>query len=136
MVYKLNHYTKEFVHTILGIHHWKVKVSHAVQNTEDCSLEEPIFEVGVIEASDDYSEANIRHGKTVKWVYSGKAKHIAHILLNLDIHKKSLQVSPGGNILGARSKFSFRQKTFDVNAHTVFPFFSVNCPHCSLTLVQ
>ncbi|CAB4036397.1 Hypothetical predicted protein [Paramuricea clavata] len=109
-------------------HHWKVEVSHAVQDAEEClqDPEDPTFEVGVIEAGGDYSEASIVDEITKKWVYSGPAKNITTVFLNLDMGRKSLAISPG------RSKFSFRRKVFHVNADVVFPFFSVNCPHCSL----
>ena len=69
---------------------------------------------------------------TKKWVYCGPAKKITNVFLNLDMGKKSLAVLPGRKGLAATSKFSFLRKAFHVNADVVFPFFSVNCPHCSL----
>ena len=66
------------------------------------------------------------HEVTKKWVYSGPAKKITNVFLNLDMGRKSLAVSPG------RSKSIFRRKVFQMDTDVVFPFFSVNCPHCSL----
>ena len=74
------------------------------------------------------------HEVTKKWVYSGSAKKITNVFLNLDMGQKSLKILPGGKILVATSKFSLRRKAFHVNTDMVFPFFSVNCPHCSLVV--
>ncbi|CAB4004707.1 Hypothetical predicted protein [Paramuricea clavata] len=117
-----------------GVHHWKVEVSHAVQDAEECfqDPEGPTFEVGVIEVDEDYSEATIEDEITKKWVYSGPAKKITNVLLNLDMEKKSLSAFPARKGLVATSKFSLRRKALHVNADVVFPFFSVNCPHYSL----
>ena len=71
---------------------------------------------------------------TKKWVYSKPVKKITNVLLNLDMEKKSLAVLPGRKGLVATSMFSFRRKALHVNADVVFPFFSVNCPHCSLVV--
>ena len=109
-----------------------MEVSHEMQDDQECSEEGATFEVGVIEEIDKYSKENIKKGTTKKWVYSGAARKVSNVFLNLDMGKKSLQILPGGKILPA----SFRRKTFHVKADTVFPFFSVNCPHCSLTFCK
>ena len=69
---------------------------------------------------------------TKTWVFSGPAKKITNVLLNLDMEEKSLSALAARKGLVATSKFSFRRKALHVNADVVFPFFSVNCPHCSL----
>jgi hypothetical protein len=71
---------------------------------------------------------------TKKWVYSKPAKKITNVLLNLDMEKKSLAVLAEKKGLVATPKFNFRRKALHVNADVVFPFFSVNCPHCSLVV--
>ena len=116
---------------ISGTHHWKVEVSHALEGAEECfhDAEAPTFGVGVIEAGDDYSEASIVYEVTKNWVYSGQAKKITNVVLNLDMEKQSLEILPGRKGLVATLK---SKKVFHVNADVVFPFFSVNCPHCSL----
>jgi hypothetical protein len=81
------------------------------------------------------------HEVTKKWVYSGPAKKITNVFLNLDMGQKSLEIFPGGKFLVATSKFSLRRKVkadvvFHMKADVVFPFFSVNCPHCSLTFCK
>ena len=116
---------------ISGTHHWKVEVSHALEGAEECfhDAEGPTFGVGVIEAGDDYSEASIVYEVTKNWVYSGQAKKITNVVLNLDMEKQSLEILPGRKGLVATLK---SKKVFHVNADVVFPFFSVNCPHCSL----
>ena len=116
-----------------GVHRWKVEVRHAIQDAKECLQNGPAFEVGVIEASHDYSEASIFEGHTKKWVYSEQPRRIATVFLKLDMERKSLEVLPGGKILVATPKFSVRRKVFNIGADSVFPFFSVNCPHCSLT---
>jgi hypothetical protein len=73
------------------------------------------------------------HEVTKKWVYSGAAKKITNVFFNLDMGQKALEILPGGKFLVATSKFSLRRKVFHIKADVVFPFFSVNCPHCSLT---
>ena len=75
------------------------------------------------------------HEVTKKWVYSGAAKKITNVFLNLDMGQKSLKIFPGGKFLVATSMFS-RPNVFHMNADVVFPFFSVNCPHCSLTFCK
>ena len=117
---------------IPGVHQWKVEVSHEIQDTKECSEEDAIFEVGIIEKTDEYSKENIEKGTTKKWVYSGPARKISNVFLNLDMEKKSLEILPGGRILRATSKFSVRRKAFHVKADSVFPFFAVNCPHCMI----
>ena len=72
------------------------------------------------------------HEITKNWLYSGQAEKITNVLLNLDMGKKSLEILPARTGLAATSKFSFRRKVLHVNADVVFPFFSVNCPPCSL----
>jgi hypothetical protein len=111
-------------------------VIHAIQDLRECLQDGPTFEVGVIEESHEhsaYSETSIMEGHTKKWVYSGQPKRIATVFLNLDMEKKSLEILPGGKILLATPGFSLRRKVFHFKADSIFPFFSVNCPHCSLT---
>ncbi|CAB4001104.1 Hypothetical predicted protein [Paramuricea clavata] len=119
-----------------GAHHWKVEVSYALEGAEECfhDTEGPTFGVGVVEAGDDYSEASIVHEVTKNWIYSGQAEKITNVVLNLDMGKQSLEILPGRKGLVATSKFSFLRKVFHVNADVVFPFFAVNCPHCSLVV--
>ena len=113
-----------------------MEISHEIQDAEECLEKGATFEVGVIEASGDYSEVSVVNEVTKKWVYSGQAKKISSVFLNLDMAKRSLEVLPGGRILVATSKFSIRRKVFHLRADSVFPFFSVNCPHCSLTFCE
>ena len=75
------------------------------------------------------------HEVTKKWVYSGPAKKITNVFLNLDMGQKSLEIFPGGKFWVATSMFS-RPNVFHMKADVVFPFFSVNCPHCSLTFCK
>ena len=77
------------------MHRWKVEISHAVQDAEECLLESPTFEVGVIEANGDYSTESIEEHSTRKWVYAGPAKKISTVVLKLDMEKKSLVFLPG-----------------------------------------
>ena len=74
------------------------------------------------------------HEVTKNWVYSGQAKKITNVVLNLDMGKQSLEILPCRKGLVATSMFSFLRKVFHVDADVVFPFFSVNCPHCSLVV--
>ena len=106
-----------------------MEVGHEIKDANECSEEGATFEVGVIEKNDEYSEASIKNGTTKKWVYSAPSRRFANVFLNLNMEKKSLEILPGG-------KFSFRRKTFHVEADSVLPFFSVNCPHCSLTFCK
>ena len=115
-----------------------MEVSHEIQDAQECSEEGATFEVGVMEVHDEYSETNIKSDITKKWVYSGSTRRVANVSLSLDMTKKSLEILPGGRNRLGTSKLSFRwkSKTHEVNADSVFPFFSVNCPHCSLTLCK
>ncbi|XP_028399228.1 tripartite motif-containing protein 45-like isoform X2 [Dendronephthya gigantea] len=115
-----------------GVHHWKVEVGHEVQDVAECFQEGPTIEVGVIEKDEDYSETRVTNGTIKKWIYSGPGKSIANVFLNLDMGRKCLEVLPRGRFSLSKA-FSHRRKTFNVNANSVLPFFSVNCPHCSLT---
>ena len=101
-----------------------MEVRHEIQDAKECSQERATFEVGVIEENNEYSEENIKNNTIKKWVYSGSAGKVANIFVILDMDKKSLDISSR----------RFRWKTFRVTADSVFPFFSVNCPHCSLTI--
>ena len=111
-----------------------MKVGHETQDANECSEEGATFEVGVIEVNDEYCEASIKNGTTKKWVYSGSSGTVASVSLYLHMEKKSLKIFPGRKGLVGKSKFSFCQKTLHVKADSVFPFFSVNCPHCSLAI--
>ncbi len=104
-----------------------MEISHEIQDAEECLEKDATFEVGVIEAGGDYSEVSVVNEVTKKWVYSGPAKKISSVFLNLDMEKKSLEVLP---------ERSIRRKVFHLEADSVFPFFSVNCPHCSLTFCE
>ena len=88
-----------------------MEVSHVIQDNQECCEEGATFEVGIIEENDEYSETNVKKGTTKKWVYSGPARRVANVFLNLDMGKKSLEILPGGKILFA----SFRRKTFRRN---------------------
>ncbi len=103
-----------------------MEISHEIQDAEECFEKGATFEVGVIEAGGDFSEISVVNEVTKKWVYSRAIKRFSGASLYLDMARKSLEVLPGG-------KFSIRRKVFGVEADSVFPFFSVNCPHCSLT---
>ena len=113
-----------------------MEVGHEIKDANECSEEGATFEVGVIEENDEYCEASIKNGTTKKWVYSAPSRTVPNVFLNLDMEKKSLEILPGGKIFVATSKFSFFRKTFYVKADSVLPFFSVNCPHCSLTFCK
>ena len=78
-----------------------MEVSHVIQDNQECCEEGATFEVGVIEEKDEYSETNVKKGTTKKWVYSGPARRVANVFLNLDMGKKSLEILPGGKILFA-----------------------------------
>ena len=103
-----------------------MEVTHEIQDAKECSEEGATFEVGVIEANDEYSEEDIKNDTTKKWVDCGLAKKDTNVSLILDMEKKSLYTS----------QRRFRWKTLQVEADSVFPFFSVNCPHCSITLCK
>ena len=118
------------------MHHWTVEISHAVQDSAECLLDSPTFEVGVIDASVSNSTKSMEEKWTKKWVYEGPAKKITTVVLNVDMEGKSLIVIPSGRTWGATFRPSLRQKTFCNIANAVLPFFSVNCPHCRLTLMS
>ena len=107
-----------------------------IQDAQQCSTQCATFEVGVIEVKDEYYELSIVSGITKKWVYSGSAKKVANVFLILDMAKKSLEILPEKRNVHATSKLSFRRqtKTYEVKADSVFPFFSMNCPHSSLKI--
>ena len=103
-----------------------MEVCHEIQDAKECSEERAIFEVGVIEANDEYSKENVKNDTIKKWVYRGQTKKDINVSLILDMEKRTLQTS----------QKRIRWKTLNVKADSVFPFFSVNCPHCSITLCK
>ena len=119
---------------VSGIHNWKVEINHEVQSSDEC--QGATFEVGIIDDSNDYSEESVKSGKTKKWVYSEHPNKIRNVFIELDMDKKHLTTRASGKIIKATSKFSIRRKTFEVTSNKVFPFFSVNCLHCSLTFCR
>ena len=114
------------------MHQWKVDVIHEVQDVEECFEEGPIIEVGVIEESENYPEARVTNGEIKRWIYAGKGNKIVDVFLNLDMDKKRLEILPNRKF-SLKNSLRIRRKTFDVDVKSVLPFFSVNCPHCSLT---
>ena len=64
-----------------------MEVSHEMQDDQECSEEGATFEVGVFEEIDKYSKENIKKGTTKKWVYSGPARKVSNVFLNLDMEK-------------------------------------------------
>ena len=117
-----------------GIHNWKVEINHEVQSSDEC--QGATFEVGIIDDSNDYSEESVKSGKTNKWVYSEYSNKIRNVFVELDMEKRHLTTRASGKIIIATSKFGIRGKRFEVTSNKVFPFFSVNCPHCSLTFCR
>ena len=109
-----------------------MEVCHEINDAKQCPKEGARFEIGVIETSDEYSEENVKNDIIKKWVSSGSARKVVNVTLNLDMEKNVLKIShdPPKNLF-ARSKLKFCRKT-----DSVFPFFSVNCPHCSLTICK
>ena len=73
-----------------------MEVSHVIQDDQECSKEGATFEVCVIEENDEYSETNVKKGTTKKWVYSGPARRVANVFLNLDMGKTSLEFCLAG----------------------------------------
>ena len=119
---------------VSGIHNWKVEINHEVQSSDEC--QGATFEVGIIDDSNDYSEESVKSGKTNKWVYSEYSNKIRNVFVELDMEKRHLTTRASGKIIIATSKFGIRGKRFEVTSNKVFPFFSVNCPHCSLTFCR
>ena len=110
-----------------------MEVCHEIKDAKQCPKEGAGFEIGVIETSDEYSEENVKNDIIKKWVYSGSARKVANVTLNLDMEKNFLKISHDTPNFArhATSKLKFYRKT-----DSVFPFFSVNSPHCSLTICK
>ena len=120
---------------VSGIHNWKIDVQHDVQSSDECRDGGACtFEVGVIEDSEDYSEESVKNGKTKKWVYSECSNKIRYVYLKLE--KRNLTTRGSGKIVMATRNFSIRGKTLKVTSEKAFAFFSVNCPHCTLTFYK
>ena len=114
-----------------GIHSWVVNVSG--QDPYKKENDDSVIVVGVIDDTKDISANGT--GQAEMWVYSGLARSLVNVSVELDMDRKSISVKPTTKTPVYRGIYSNNvYKTLN-KSQKVVPYFGVNSPYFELSPV-